>query len=250
MTVTVFPKLPVEKLREITADILAGNIFTSAQVRDPSVLSMVFMPLMFGAYCYEPNMPVEPEPPVAPVQPTPPPVREFRDREHPELTATLELTKKALEKAEFQFSWGYISEGLLEEKRAEALAAEEAIENLLGPQRRKFEQEVEEEARNYAIAMETYNTAKTQYDAAYAAYVVACNTYDSDLRLWSEGETEWNSAREKDFGVFYSYMKDAGPRGINGYPIFYSVGALHADDWKRIYTAVVREQERAKTLDV
>jgi len=49
-------------------------------------------------------------------------------------------------------------------------------------------------------------------------------------------------------GVCYSYMKDAGPRNINGYPMFFSCGLLHIDDWRRAREAVIVEQERRKAI--
>lgn len=49
-------------------------------------------------------------------------------------------------------------------------------------------------------------------------------------------------------GVFYSYMKDAGPRAINGYPMFFSCGLLHIDDWRRAREAIIAEEERRKTM--
>ena len=39
-------------------------------------------------------------------------------------------------------------------------------------------------------------------------------------------------------------MKDAGPRGINGFPMFFSLSVLHKEDWERVKAAILREQER------
>jgi len=53
-----------------------------------------------------------------------------------------------------------------------------------------------------------------------------------------------------DVGAIIGSMKDAMPRGINGYPMFGSVRLIHKDDWERIYAAFRREQDRAQSLVV
>ena len=58
--------------------------------------------------------------------------------------------------------------------------------------------------------------------------------------------TEWTA----DVGAVVGNMKDAMPRGINGYPMFGRVLLIHKDDWGRIYAAVRREQDRAQSLVV
>ena len=41
------------------------------------------------------------------------------------------------------------------------------------------------------------------------------------------------SAEERaDSGVIYEYYKEAAPRGVNGYPIFFSCHYLNMADWK------------------
>lgn len=43
------PRLGDDELRKFVVDVLAGRVFTSAQVRDQSLISMIFMPLALGA---------------------------------------------------------------------------------------------------------------------------------------------------------------------------------------------------------
>jgi len=43
------PRMSQEQLKKFVLDFMGGFIFTSAQVRDPSLLSVVFMPLALGA---------------------------------------------------------------------------------------------------------------------------------------------------------------------------------------------------------
>jgi hypothetical protein len=37
-----------------------------------------------------------------------------------------------------------------------------------------------------------------------------------------------------DLGVIWAYMKDALPRGVNGYPMFMSARLMHKDDWTEV----------------
>jgi len=57
---------------------------------------------------------------------------------------------------------------------------------------------------------------------------------------------EWT----QDLGAICGGMEDAFPQGINGYPMFHKIKIIHKEDWARIFAACVREQDRAKDLEV
>lgn len=63
------------------------------------------------------------------------------------------------------------------------------------------------------------------------------------LKDWSEEETA-------DIGCLYAPMSAAGPRGINGYPMFTMVKLCHKDDWVRALAAITKEEERRKNIEV
>ncbi len=48
--------------------------------------------------------------------------------------------------------------------------------------------------------------------------------------------------------VFYEYLSEAGPRSINGYPIFMSVRTLGKEDWDAAKVMAVKMEEAAKSL--
>lgn len=54
----------------------------------------------------------------------------------------------------------------------------------------------------------------------------------------------------ESIGVIYEYMDKAGPRSINGYPVFFSCKLLSRDDWIRAHKAIVREQKRMQEIEV
>lgn len=50
--------------------------------------------------------------------------------------------------------------------------------------------------------------------------------------------------------VFFSYMKDAGPRSINGYPIFWSVSYLTDAEWLKVLQYLKKLEQFEKDLEV
>jgi hypothetical protein len=54
----------------------------------------------------------------------------------------------------------------------------------------------------------------------------------------------------KNVGVIWEYYSKAGPRSINGRPIFFSLNVLHIDDWERAKKAINREIERRQNIEL
>lgn len=58
----------------------------------------------------------------------------------------------------------------------------------------------------------------------------------------------YNEASLKKIGTIYEYLDKAGPRSINGYPIFFSLRIVHVKDWERALKAIQLEEERRKGI--
>lgn len=56
----------------------------------------------------------------------------------------------------------------------------------------------------------------------------------------------WKRLEAEEITHFYAYMKDAGPRSINGLPIFFSMGLLTQGDTLRINKAIKKLLELRK----
>jgi hypothetical protein len=54
----------------------------------------------------------------------------------------------------------------------------------------------------------------------------------------------WEEKDIREIGILYEYLHKAGPRAVNGYPMFTSFRMMHRDDWERCRKAIEREQER------
>lgn len=58
--------------------------------------------------------------------------------------------------------------------------------------------------------------------------------------------SDWTDEDKSQFGAVYEYFDKAGPRSINGYPIFFSCGFIHRDDLRVVWKMARKIQE---TLD-
>lgn len=53
-----------------------------------------------------------------------------------------------------------------------------------------------------------------------------------------------------DVGVLYEYTDKAGPRAVNGMPMFMSFSLMHKDDWKIVLDTYNEEKFRRDTMPV
>lgn len=51
-------------------------------------------------------------------------------------------------------------------------------------------------------------------------------------------------------GIIWEHISAAGPRSINGYPMFMSMRIMHKDDWTRAHAAIRTELDRRKNIKV
>ena len=56
--------------------------------------------------------------------------------------------------------------------------------------------------------------------------------------------SEWKEEDIADIGILWEFWSKAGPRAINGYPMFTSAHYMHKDDWERARKAILRELDR------
>lgn len=250
------PRMPISRLsedamRELVVGIVSGKVITSAQVPDVSC-PHVFLPAAMGAFSppeelreallgsSQPpeNLEGEPEKPTHPGYGEEPPMPPKPPREE----VSLEVRSGV--------EWGDVDD---EELDVEV---------------RKVEKRNAKAAAKWARDMKTWKEAikahKSHCDAIDLAYAEEVQSWRSTLDAHEEKVAERERLRKEwiarhddlfsdwmgDLGVLWGHVKDAFPRSINGFPVFYEVGAIHKEDWNRIQAAVEREVERAKTLEV
>lgn len=57
---------------------------------------------------------------------------------------------------------------------------------------------------------------------------------------------DWPQEQLEDIGEIYSYIKDASPRSVNGYPSFFDVNFVNKEDWKTVVEKLMKLEEATK----
>ena len=238
------PRTPREQLRQFVYDLVDGRVLTSEQV-EPSLVSMVFMPLAMGALSPPEVLESKPER-ILPSQPSPP--APFIDGVPPERPASPELAVVP-EKVRSDYEWGAIDKAdyneVAEQVRKQNIRTViEWKKAVLAP----WQKEVRLTKKRNREGRQAYEKACEDYYTVKAAWAQECD------RLQAEHDArfvEWEGVRKRvmalwarDLGVVYEHMSAAGPRAINGYPMFMSLRLMHREDWKLAFDAYKKEVAR------
>lgn len=60
--------------------------------------------------------------------------------------------------------------------------------------------------------------------------------------------SNYTEEARKDIGMIYEYYDKAGPRSINGYPIFFSLQIMNVKDRQFVWEKVVKIQKALETV--
>lgn len=245
------PRQPREKLKDIVRAYIANEIFFSAQVRDPSMVGMVFMPILMGALAYPVAKPAGTVKPPAPVRPVRP-IKDVVDTGAAgrKIDTEIASTEELITKVEFRVRWNEASNEELAGLRA-------TLESLVAERTALVEAATAAVERDYRILLDNYLTDLKEYRKARHAWRALVETWEEGeeglakrMAVWEEGNKAWGAALEENLGVIYAYHKDALPRSVNGYPMFMSCVLLHKLDWELVRKAIDRELERQKDIDL
>ncbi len=265
------------ELKQFVLDYCDGRIYCDHQC-DPGILSMVFMPLSFGAF--GPHGPNEREgtegsPGWFAQQQLPPhPGDKPKTEPAPKPPEPPEPLPAPLPTEQVQVNMAKISELLLlnddpdVEVRGiadlfatgDSMAVEEYRESI------RHMNEVLEAA--HEVAIEKWQAAQAVLDNDHQT---ALDEHSAIRGAWMKREAgiavlveEWerakaaadaatqgfNMTRLQQLGVIYENIGKAGPRAINGQPIFTSMRTLSKADWQRAYPAITRELERRENMEI
>ena len=99
--------------------------------------------------------------------------------------------------------------------------------------------------------------AENEHKEAVLAWHQANATYAKDLEAWEILKLKEDSVClgfyeqfSSSVGCIWEDISKAGPRGINGYPNFFSFHIMSKPDWERAKVAIDRETQRAKEFEV
>jgi hypothetical protein len=237
-------RLTEEDMREMVRDRMMSQIMFSDEVPD-SLLGVVFLPLMMGGLEPPPELvlakvgerppapPEDPEPEPEPLPPLPP---------APEKPTAKKIPEEVL----FNFRWDKISEE--DFRKIEAEVERENAAALLAWEARH---------KTWKKAVGDRKKALREQEATLREWEQRGPEREAALREWEQREEEWREAAVKfraewlqEVGVLVGRLKDALPSGINGFPVFSRFQIIHREDWQRIRTALLREQERLNEFEV
>jgi hypothetical protein len=263
----MIPSYPVRRMnrkemKEFILQYCNRHIYTELDVPS-NLLTMVFMPLALGGLAVPsqiiPEFPEPPEaPPEAPGAPDPDDLKpvEF-DKTKPDKLKKVDPDPETV--ADITSSIDY------------EMADEKAMAEYLGG----IEKENLTLEAQYQVALKAWKGLKKAHTKAEKARIKAikdeyakkvgeheeqirdlCEDYDKQLEKYEEklekAEEDYHAILAhwlKGYGFVYANLKDAGPRSINGYPMFWKMSIVHKEDMKPLMEGARRELQRRANVD-
>lgn len=264
------PSKSLADLKQFVRDYCDGAIYCDFQVRDPHLLRMVFMPLALGAFSFypregevpsavylaeqalivehalrtnfgpEPKPPAIPETPVRPPDPPePPPPEGYRQSNPEEITVMKDDIAWGVtppEKLETYLEVIRLHNVGVDYHHAEARMAWEA-------QKQALDRDHEKALAGHQEVVRAFDEQQEHYKAAHLGWLRCKAQEDALLAGFRAGYLD-------NLAVIYEYHSQAGPRSINGCPIFYSFRMLNKSDWERACKAITRELEHRANMEI
>lgn len=244
------PSQSKEFLKELVRDYLGGALMFSCQV-PPDMLSLVFMPIALGALGYKVPQPTPPAEVLKPARPSrPEPGKADISELSVKLQTALAEAQQNLTDTEYKVRWSDATDRDLSTAKRRVTKATNALKKAGVLAQKAVEAAHRLALKAYMESLRDYRKVANQYRADVRAWRVANDTLLADLAAWEDGRKAYFDSVNQNLGVLYGYHKDTFPRSINGYPMFHAMGMLNRPDWERVRSAIEREQERAKDLDV
>lgn len=257
----VVERMTEAELRKFVLGVADRQIFTSAHMHPTdfeNVVGIVFMPLAFGALQPEEGTHIPHKPRLSGNPPDEPDLEEMPKRPSaPEPIpkyATIEADPAHIEELEFKIRWYRSAPESVDRYRAEIAAHNEEMEA-------KWRADVAEQERKYAAVIEEWEEGcevltrrngklLADHEAALKEWAEENARTIKDIEEWEELRKRWITEYTAQIGVLWEWMSKAGPRAINGYPIFMSMRVMHRDDWSRAVGAIQREEKRREDIEV
>jgi len=271
------PRMGKDELKEFVLGLCDGAVFTDRHLRgDSGVTHMVFMPLALGGIPM-PDKVRALVPEKAPKPPTPDaPVLDFpaepveRKPEKPKLPKKPvppepeDVPRGLMEQVE----WGRIPETELDNYRAGLESFTKVLDTWKSTVLAGWEQQYGEIERQHEKAMTRWGNLEAEWKAECAklekGHKKHLKKHQKDLDSFQGRVVEWRAiARESErighlvashyyepLGIMWEWLRAAGPRSINGYPIFFSMRLLHKKDWLKAHRAYVKEMDRRQAWNI
>lgn len=246
------PRLSKEEMRNIVRMRLANEVMFSDEVPE-SLTGIVFMPLSFGALQPPKEILIEAlgsEHPPETLKGEPPKPQHPGYQDKAGDPPQKPVLAKLPEKVQADIEWGYIPAedwaGLHAQVREEN---EKKIRDWEEASMRWMEL-LDQDHKSRKEIDDLHQQALLDWKDSLAQHEEAVREREALKADWVEKSKVLYVEWAKDLGVVMGNMKDTFPRGINGFPMFHAIQMIHKEDWIRIRDAIVREQERAKEIEI
>ena len=243
-----------EFLRELLKDALANQVFFSDQVRNPDLLPMVFMPLALGALSYPepapklPDLPKRPE--GRPVRPVWEPPVWAKKADVAAKNAELNEAKERLSDTEYKLRWNDATDDDVRIAREAVSVAQDRADNVQFAILQSAVEDHVHQRRAYMAQLQEFRAQLRAWRAASLDWAIQNAPILGQVVAWEARRKAYFDNLGARLGIIYGYYKDAGPRTINGYPIFFSMGVLNKTDWERLREVLTKELERRDSLEL
>jgi len=249
------PSYPKDRLQDFVRKYVAGTIYTDNNVPE-NVLGMVFMPLVFGALqpqgealeAMEAAMGASGEKPEEPKEPET--LKLPKEPPSPEEILRVEPDPERIRQIQSSIEWTDSPPSAMDDYLAEIEAKNLALRSKREAMLAKHEKAVEAWAQRCRDLEAGYETAMGEYE-------IKAESYQKDMEVWEAKKTEEDAFRKgfmhqyvSTLGCVWEDIAKAGPRAINGCPIFFSMSMMNKSDFKRARKAIEREMERQKEIEV
>jgi hypothetical protein len=267
-----FPSYDQKQLKQFVLDYCDGRLYCDHQC-DPGIIQMVFMPLALGAFASEapdklkgtegcpvwhaeqklpkspgpkprseaaPKPPEKPEYPAAPIPPTviyPDPDKEKR-------IASKYITIVEVQAVTDLFVEGTDDPQEVQDYRDAIEIKNAAQEALHAAAMVKWDQAKDTIDKAHQDAQEAHERAMQEWREAKVSLDTRTAQWAREDAISTAAWRGFTSTRLQQLGVIYEEISQAGPRSVNGQPIFWSFKTLNRSDWKRAYAAILRELSR------
>jgi hypothetical protein len=251
-------RTPDEELKKFVLGYCDGRIFTDHDVRNSDDVGMVFLVLALGGLSMKDEVRdaiIKDGAPDSPGQKPekskkPTPEEKLKKPPKPERPERIKADPERLVKLERDGFWGLAPRDAVERYKEEISAQNWAQEQQYGKELVAWHGEcvaiqLQQEAQDaeYAEQVKQWETETAHLDENIAAWELAEERYKIVWGVVSQLYYE-------NLGCIWESIDQAGPRTINGMPIFFSCHIMHAEDWKRAKVAISKEIERRKDFSL
>jgi hypothetical protein len=280
LPVREFARTSDDDLRKFVLGVADCQVFTSAHLNsyDNTIMGMVFMPIAMGAMAvsdeFRALLPDEPEKPgdkpKAPALTLP---KEPTDEWVKEPSYPAEPTDKPEPKDVPQDIINSIEWGEIEPDEATAYREGEGVymerlakweSTIWNPWKVRCDDLAAKHEADRDKADAEHDAWEAEVSRLEAEHSEAHASIEDDIQAWKQSDNDYRTTKARydrisqrafahhfqNLGVIWEWMAKAGPRSINGYPIFFSCRLMHRDDWTRAEKAILREQTRRESIEL